>query len=140
MAAEVFLLQQVPVHQQADGVIPVVHKAQDADRARGNVKIPLHMFRPRKAQPGRADLLGEELGLEGLLTRHDKQIETRLLPVGQKEILADLAAQQSLYQFAVRDGVGVLVIHPEVFHPQAVEEIVAARLLGDALPRRTAAI
>ena len=118
----------------------VVHQAQDADGAGGDVQQLQHLLGRGKGQPGGADLLGEELGLEGLLAGHDQQVHLGLLAVGQQQVLADLAAQQALHFFTGFNGIGMVMIHPPVFETQGVQQVIAALLLGDARVGRAALV
>ena len=80
------------------------------------------------------------LGLKGLFSRHDEKIELRLLPVGEKEVLADLTAQDSLHLFAGLDGIRVLVIHTVVFHAESIQELITTLLFRNARLRRPSAV
>ena len=96
------------------------------------VKITLHLLGTPEAQARGVDLFREQLGFEGLFPGHDQQVEICLLPVGQEEVFADLRPQQAFHQFTFLYGVCVLMVHPEIFDSETVQEIVAALLPGRA--------
>ena len=114
--------------------------AESSDRVVAIGEIGLDYHYEDTDKPLQEKWFRKQLGLARLLFRHDQQIEIRLLPVGEEQILADLAAQQLLHQLTVRNGVGVLVVYAEIFDPQFVQQLIAALLLGYACIRRSAGI
>ena len=111
MAAEVFGVQNVFVHDEADVVLCVVHEAHDADRARFDVEVLLHELGVREGQAGDAQLAGDLLRLELFVVLDHQQVELRLLAVAQEQVLADDCRRQELVDFRTdfhrRRGLGV---------------------------------
>ena len=132
MTAEKLFRKKIPIDEQTDFMPLVIHQTENTGGSRMGVQIMLHLLRRTEAQTGGPDLFGENLGLEGLFSRHDQEIEVRLLPVGQEQVFADAAAEQSLHQFTVLNGVGVLVIDTVILHGKGIQKIIAALLTGGA--------
>ena len=88
MTTQKFLPRQIPVDKEAYPFLPVVHKPQHADRTGSETQQGFHAVRISEAQAGRADLLGEDGGTEGLVPGHEQEIVLGLLTVGEKQIFA----------------------------------------------------
>ena len=97
------------------------------------VQQALHMLRAGKRESGAAQQRGEVLGLEGLVSRHHQQVKVSLLPVAQKQVLADAGPQGPLDEQAVLHGVGMVVIHPGEGDAQLFQFVVDSQLLGDTV-------
>ena len=136
MTAEVLILQQIPVNQQADAPVPIIYQTEDADRSRFQAQVFFQMSGIGKAQTGAPDLFGKQLRLEGFLPRHDQQIEIRLLSVAEEQVFADFTAEKAFNLLAVLNGVRVFVVNPEKRNIQFLQQIIttffprAARLSG----------
>ena len=129
VAAEVRIVQQVAVDEQPHARVAVVHQAEHAHGAGRDVQQPEHMLRGGKRQPRAADLVREILRAKRLVPRHQQQVKRRLLPVREKEILADPRIQHLLHGGAGLDRVGGVVIDAIIAQSQTVEQVVAAQLL-----------
>ena len=129
MAAEVRVVQQVAVDEQPHARIAVVHQTQHAHRAGCDIQQLEHMLRGGKRQPRAADLVREILCAKRLMSRHQQQVKRRLLPVREKEVLADPGTQHLLHGGAGLDRVGSVVVDAIIAQPQTVEQVVAAQLL-----------
>ena len=144
MAPQVLPRLQVFVHQQLNVVFRVVGQAHDGRRTRCTVEVFFHVFRRRKAQTGNAQLTGKLFGLERLVARHHQQVEVRLLPVAEEQVLTDHRAQNSVDVLAGFHGVGVhpcMVGAPEL-DAEAVQQVVSADFFFNppGAVRRTALI
>ena len=120
MAANMIGSQHIPVDQQLDPVLLVVHKAENADRAWGDIQKFFHKFRSGKGQTGRLDLFGEQRGAEFLRAGHHQKIEFRLLRVAEKEIFADLNPQDAVHVLTGLNGVDRSVVYAAVRDLQTV--------------------
>ena len=121
-----------PVHHQPDPALRVIGQAQHAGRAGGAAEHGLHKLRRGEGEAGGAQLGAEDLGLEGLAAGHGQQVERRLLPVAEKQVLADGDAQHLADHIAVGDGVGGLVGHPSIGDVQPVQQGKGLQLHGGA--------
>ena len=120
----------------------VINQAQDGDAAGVQVQQRRHLLLVPEGQAAHPQLTGELLGLEGLVPRHDQQIKARLLPVAEKEILADMDPQDGVHLRADLHGGGggFRVVRPVELHPQPVQEFIGLDLSGAApthIRRRT---
>ena len=59
--------------------------------------------------PSKEQLLGQVLGLEGLIRRHAQEVKLCLLPVAEKEVLAHGHVQRLADGLAVLHGIGGIV-------------------------------
>src|SRR5699024_9516123 len=59
VAAEELLPEHVLVHEQADAPLPVVHEAEDGDRAGADAEQLLHLLRGAEGEPRGIYLCGE---------------------------------------------------------------------------------
>lgn len=132
VAADKFILHQLPVYDQRDMAVCVKEQLQSGYRAGNGLQIVPHVAAVGKGQPGAAQLGGEKFGLEGLVAGHHQQVEIGLLPVAQKQVLADVSAQHLFHLMAELDGVGVVVVHPDIGDFQLLQPVVDGQLLGDA--------
>ena len=113
----------------------VKEQLQSGYRAGNGLQIVPHVAAVGKGQPGAAQLGGEKFGLEGLVPGHQQQVEIGLLPVAQKQVLADVSAQHLFHLMAELDGVGAVVVHPDVWNIQLLQPVVDGKFLGDAVVR-----
>lgn len=81
MAAKAVRLGNGLVQDELDPVLLVVHQRQDGGGTGRHAQVLLHILRRCKGQTGGADLLGQILRAEGLVSLHEEQIEVRLLAV-----------------------------------------------------------
>jgi len=121
VAADVFALENILIDQKLHMVFLVVHQAQNAQGAGSDVQKLLHIFRGRKGQPGGADLLGKILGLEGLVSGHQKQVERGALPVAEHQVLADGGLQCLIDSGAGLHGHGCLMVDALIGDSQSVQ-------------------
>ena len=133
MAADGFVRQQIPVDDQLDMAVRVKQQLQGGDGAGSGLEIVPHVAAVREGQPGTAQLGGEELGLEGLVPRHHQQVEIGLLAVAQEQVLANFGAQHLLHLVAELNGVGAVVVHPDVGNRQLLQPVVYGDFLGNAV-------
>ena len=90
MAAKEFAGKHILIDQQSDAAAFIIHKAQDRNRARGDVQKLGHKFRLCKGEPCGADLPGKSGGAEFLSPRQQEKIEISFLGISQKQILTDV--------------------------------------------------
>lgn len=95
-------------------VLRVIHESHDADRSGSQAEIFLHMVIIRKRKSRGTDLFGENLRLEFLMSRHQEEVELRLLGVAEKEVLADMDSQDLVCAGAGIDGERGLMIKAHV--------------------------
>ena len=79
-----------------------------------------------------AELVGATEELEAFVHTDGAFFQEGLLPVAQKQVLADLGAKHPLHLVADLNGVGVVVVHPDVWDGQLLQPAVDGQLLGDA--------
>ena len=132
VAADGFRGGDGAVDDELDGVVRVVHEAEDADGAGGDIEIFLHIRRVGEGQARHAELLRQVPGLEDLLPFQHEQVKLRLLPVAEEEVFADLLAEHLLDGLAGLDGVGVVMIDAEIGDAEAAQQVIAALLLRQA--------
>ena len=140
MAADEFAGHQVPVDDQLDTAFRIEQQLQGGDGAGSGLEAVPHMVLAGEGQPGAAQLGGEEFGLEGLVPWRHQQVEVRLLLVAQEQVFTDLGAQHLLHLVADLNGVGVVVLHPDVGDIQLLQPVVDGQLLGDAAVCGTAGV
>ena len=130
MAAEVLPCLYVLIHQQLHLIFSIIGKAHNGGGAGRAVQILLHILGRGKAQAGNAQLMGKLFGFEGLVPGHHEQIEVRLLPVAQEQVLAHGGIQTGIDHMAVLHGIG---LHPAVvgapeLDAQLVQQVIGADL------------
>ncbi len=92
-------------------MVLVVHQAQHRGGAgSATEQLPKALLR-REGQPGGADLMGQVLGVKGLIRPHEQQVKLGFLPVAEEEVLADGHAQDLADGGALLHGVGGLAGH-----------------------------
>ncbi len=99
---------------------------------RGGVQKLFHELRLCEGQPGGADLGGQILGFEGLVSGHEQQIEVSFLPVAQHEIFADGGLQNFVHGGAGLHGHGGLVIDALIGDTETVQQVIDPYLLGES--------
>ena len=110
VTAEIFALQNVLVHEKLYLIVMVVHQAQHTDGAGGDVQVLLHILRRGEGQPGGADLLAEDAGLEYLAAGEHQQVEGGALAVAQEQVFADGGVQHLVDGGAGLHGHGGVVV------------------------------
>ena len=133
MATDEFVGQQIPVNDQLDLMLGVKEQLQSGYGAGNGLKEVSHMAVIGEGQPGAPQLGGQEFGFKGLVARHHQQIELRLLAVAEKQIFADLRAQDRLYLLAELNGVGVVMVNPDKGNGQLLQPVIDGKFLGDAV-------
>ena len=77
--------------------------------------------------------MGQVLGVEGLIRPHAEEVKLGLLPVAEKQVLADGHAQDLADGGAFLHGVGRLAGYPAVVHAQLLQQGEGRLLLGEQL-------
>ena len=130
VAAEPFGVQHVFVDDQPDTVVSVVHEPHDADGAGLDVQELLHELRARKGQAGDAQLAGDLLGLELFVVLDHQEIEVCLLPVAQKQVLANDRRRQDLVDLCAHlHGLRRFRVDTIIFKAKPVQEVVDPEFL-----------
>ena len=129
MAAEARVFQNGLVNDQLHLVFPVVHQPQHAHGTGCDVQKPPHILRRGKRQPRHAELFGKVLRLEDLFARHHQKIEARLLPVAEKQILADFLSQHLLHRFAGFNCVREVVVDSVIRNAERIKQRIARDFL-----------
>ena len=102
--------ENVLVDEKLHMIFRVVHQPHDGDGSGGQIQIFFHEFRPGKGEAGGVDLLGQHSRLKFLLTGHHQQVKFCLLGVAEKQVLANLNAQELIDVVAAIDGAHGVVV------------------------------
>ena len=132
VAADVLIPQHILVDQEGDLLVFVIHQPHDADGARLNIEIFEHGILPGKGEAGGVDLGGELLCLELFVSRHHEQVEIRLLPVAEEEILAHQDTENGIDLVTGLHVVGALMIRPLIVDLQGIQKIIGTYFTGKA--------
>jgi len=131
VAAEKFVaFQYIPVDEQPYPILMVVHQAQNADRAGGNVQKLFHIFRTGEGEAGASNLPGENCGFKFLPAWHHQQVEGGFLRIAEKKILADVNIQQEVHLMAGFDGGKGVMVYPLIGNVEGVQQVIDPDFLG----------
>ena len=119
-------LQHGPVNNQLDTVLRVVHQTKHGNAARVQVEKGFHMSLVGKGGAGDAKLIGQYAGLQIFVSRQHDQIETGLLPIAQKQILAHGSVQEGFDFADSLHGEDRLMINTNERHLQTIQQIIDA--------------
>ena len=111
MKTEKFFFQYIPVDKELNLFHGIEHQSHDRDRSGSQIQKFFHIFRGSEREPCRLYLGGELFCLECFFTRHQKQVESCLLAVAEKQILTDMNPKDFICIVAVIHGHSCRVIH-----------------------------
>ena len=132
VAANILVLEDVFIDQERDMVLFVVRESHDADGARLDIQIFQHIVFSGKRESGGINLRGELLGLEFLVSGHHEQVESGLLAITEKEVLADQYTEYGVDLVAGLHVIGAFMISAQIRNLQVVQIVI-----GSYFPRET---
>lgn len=124
VACEHRTLAKVFINQKRDLVVDVVDQPHRSDRTGRNSQKTEHVVRGGERESGRAYLRREVFGFEDLVARHQQEVETSLLFVGQEKIFKDRGLDEIANLIALFNCEGFRMFEGFIIYLEGVEKII----------------